>query len=555
MARKSRKNTGNITAVSASETASATALPYASTAVAGTVYKAAAYLRLSVDDRKKKGDSLETQRNIIENYIAAASGINLYGVYTDNNATGTNFARPGFQKMLMDAETGKINCIIVKDLTRFSRNAIDAGYYLEKHLPALGVRFIAVTDGFDSNESDGGILLPLKNIINESYALDIGRKCRAVQRQNIRDGLFVGRMAPFGYRKAPDNCRKLLIDEEAAGIVKMIFAWAAEGIGIGEILRRLNESEIPTPSRYKQKKGIIANEKLIGGVFWQRRGLKTILTDRVYVGDMVQGKSRKVNDKCFYVSPEEWVCVKDTHEPLVSLEQFDAVQLNLRRTSELDKQTRRESSPYSPNIFKGKVFCARCGHIMHRNRQNKDGVYWFRCQTQWKYAKDACVQVSVKETELQREILAVLHKQTEVITGKLIDLESEGRKKEREKADAELREINQKLNKDGRMLKSLYESLVDGLISSEEFGQMKADYETEIALLSNRADEIRNARYEAEKQETEYRGISEAITEALENISLSAEIIDKLVDKILVSPDKGFEIHLKYADAFREVSA
>jgi DNA invertase Pin-like site-specific DNA recombinase len=155
MARKSRKN-------------AAEAAPVQN--FAPVVYNAAAYLRLSSDDRKKRGDSLETQQNLIENFIAVPSGIRLTEIYTDNACTGTNFERAGFQKMLSDAENGRINCILVKDLTRFGRNAIDAGYYLEKVLPALGVRFIAVTDDYDSLKSDGGLLLPLKNILSESYA-------------------------------------------------------------------------------------------------------------------------------------------------------------------------------------------------------------------------------------------------------------------------------------------------------------------------------------------------------------------------------------------------
>ncbi len=144
--------------------------------------------------------------------------------------TGTNFERPGFQNMLKDAENGLINCIIVKDLTRFGRNAIDAGYYLERYLPALGVRFIDVTDSYDSLYSDGGIILPLKNLISEAYALDIGRKVRSVHEQNIADGRFVGRLAPYGYQKSPKDCHKLIIDEETAPIVRQIFAWAVEGV-------------------------------------------------------------------------------------------------------------------------------------------------------------------------------------------------------------------------------------------------------------------------------------------------------------------------------------
>lgn len=168
--------------------------------------------------------------------------------------------------MFADVESGRINCIIVKDLSRFGRNAIDCGYYIEKQLPALGVRFIAVTDSFDSIEEIGGILLPLKNIIAESYALDINRKCRSVQRQNIQDGRFVGRMAPYGFDKSAGDCHRLVVDEEAAAIVRRMFELAAGGLSVSEITRILNERKVLPPSHYKWEKGLITSEKLLGEI-------------------------------------------------------------------------------------------------------------------------------------------------------------------------------------------------------------------------------------------------------------------------------------------------
>ncbi|MCL2672665.1 MAG: recombinase family protein, partial [Clostridiales bacterium] len=209
MARKSRKQ---LDAASVSEQQQQEQAQH------NTTCNAAAYVRLSRDD-SKRGDSLETQQDIIENFIAASPDIRLVELYSDNKTTGTNFDRPDFQRMIADAECGRINCIIVKDLTRFGRNAIDAGYYIEQLLPAMRVRFIAITDSYDSIKDDGNSQLPLKNMIAETYARDISRKCRSVQRQNIADGRFVGRMAPYGYSKHPNDCRRLVVDEEAAAIV------------------------------------------------------------------------------------------------------------------------------------------------------------------------------------------------------------------------------------------------------------------------------------------------------------------------------------------------
>lgn len=515
-------------------------------------YNAAAYIRLSSDANRKPGDSLENQQDIIENFIAASPDIRLADIYIDNQATGTNFERPAFQRMLEDAESGRINCIIVKDLSRFGRNAIDSGFYIEKHLPAMGVRFIAITDSFDSLEGDGGVLLPLKNVIAESYALDISRKCRSVQRQNIQDGRFVGRMAPYGFAKSLEDCHRLIVDEEAAVIVRQMFGCAADGVGSGEITRMLNEQGVLPPSRYKWEKGLISNEKLLGKPFWQKRVVTDILRDRVYVGDMVQGKTRTTAGRQCSVKREDWICVSNTHEPVVSREVFDTVQKRLKQASEKDEKSRHAAIPYLPHMFKGKVFCAHCGHPMHRHRQNKDGTYWYRCQTQWKVHKDACYQVSVKEDELKTAIFDLLHKHAEAILGRYIQMERMAPVKTAAVA-SELEDINRQLSASGHFLKSLYENMVAGLITADEFAAMKADYETKIEALSERADQLRARRRERKSEQESYRVFADAASDALAGSELSADIIDRLVEKVLVRRDKSFEITLRFQNEFGEV--
>lgn len=456
------------------------------------------------------------------------------------------------QRMLEDAESGRINCIIVKDLSRFGRNAIDSGYYIEKHLPALGVRFIAITDSFDSLEGDGGVLLPLKNVIAESYALDISRKCRSVQRQNIQDGRFVGRMAPYGFAKSPEDCHRLVVDEGAAVIVRQMFDWAAAGIGAGEITRMLNEQGMLPPSRYKWEKGLITSEKLLGKPFWQKRVVTNILRDRVYVGDMVQGKTRTAANRQSAVKREDWICVPNTHAPVVPREVFDRVQVLLQHVSERDKQVRRPAIPYSPHVFKGKVFCAHCIHPMHRHRQNKDGIYWYRCQTQWKVHKDACHQVSVKEDELKSAVFDLLHKHAEAILGGYIQMERMAPVRA-VATDSELEDINRRLASSGHFLKSLYENMLAGLINADEFAIMKADYEAKIEALSKRADQLRAQRRERRSEQDSYRDFADAASDALTNHELSADTVDRLVEKILVRRDKSFEITLRFQNEFEEV--
>ena len=535
MARKSRKNID------------ATAIE-----VMPTTYHAAGYLRLSSDDKKKRGDSLETQRAIIESFIAEYPDIKLSEIYIDNNLSGMNFERPGFLKMLADAESGKINCIIVKDLSRFGRNAVDACYYIEKHFPSIGVRFIAVTDSFDSNNGDGGILLPLKNVIAESYALDISRKCRAVHRQNIASGLYVGRLAPYGYSKNPQHSRKLIIDEETAPVVRQIFEWTIEGCNTNEIAKRLSEANIPPPSHRNHDKGFSTSEKLVGSRYWKSNAVRNILSDRVYVGDMVQGKTQTMNGRQIVVDPSQWVCVPNTHEPIISREVFEQVQAIRQRVYE-KTQTHTSFGSYSPNIFRSKMFCEVCGYAMHRKRQNKDGVYGFHCDSQWKFGKDACVQVSVKESYVISELLKELSQYPEMLREKLNSARTVNQQESRADTSNDLREINRSLNKAERMLKSLYESLVSGLITQDEYTQMRAGYVTKIAEFSRQADEIRNERYEVKVRATEYRSLSEAATAAISSNDLTAELMDKLVEKIKVRPDKSIFITLKFMDELGEV--
>ena len=254
--------------------------------------RTALYIRLSVEDNKKRGNSLENQQLVLNDYIADKPEFKAYDTYIDNGLSGTTFRRPGFQQMLSDIEAGHIDCVIVKDLSRLGRNFIDTSYYIEQYFSTHNVRFIAVTDQFDTADPDnlhGSIMLPLKNMINEAYALDIGRKIKAQQRQAMQDGEYVGGRAPYGYRKNPNNCHKLLIDDDTAKVVRQIFMWAYERAGLNDITRRLNEAGIPTPSHYKKMTGEIKHENLIGGGKWQTRTVAKILSSEVYTGDLVQG--------------------------------------------------------------------------------------------------------------------------------------------------------------------------------------------------------------------------------------------------------------------------
>lgn len=289
------------------------------------IWRAGLYIRLSVEGNGNRGDSLETQRQIMEAHLALYPDIEIVDTYTDNGISGQTFERPDFQRMLADIEVQKIDCVVVKDLSRLGRNAIDSGYFLEKYFPRHNVRVISANDQYDSEAADSGsgqIALPLKNLVNEAYALDIARKVRAQQYRAMQAGEFVGPRPPYGYRKDPTNCHRLLVNEDTAPVVQQIFRWAADGLALNRIVKQLNEANTLTPSHYLASVGLIANQKLIGSGSWQTRTVGKILADEVYVGDMVQGKSRSVRRKQVPTGPADWIVVKGTHEPLISRELF-----------------------------------------------------------------------------------------------------------------------------------------------------------------------------------------------------------------------------------------
>ena len=515
------------------------------------IYKAGAYLRISADDVKKRGDSIETQRNIIKNYLAAAPDITLTKFYEDNKTTGTNFERPGFKQMMSDLDNCEINCIIVKDLTRFGRNAIDCGYYLEQHLPSLGTRFIAITDSYDSLNDIGGIILPLKNIISEAYALDISRKVRAVHQQNIKDGRFVGVLVPYGYKKSANDCHKLVIDEETSPIVKDIFKWAIAGKSISEICRNLAIDGIKTPSQINYERGHHMRKAQRDIPNLSRNMLCALLSDRVYLGELVQGKTRKDSFGKTRLDPALWIHVPNTHEPIISEADFDKVQLLRAASAKRYNITKQNSIEYNENLFKGKVLCPTCGYKMSRKRQNKDGSYWFRCKSQNKYGKHVCTIVSVSESSLISGVLESTFKLAEVILGRFVNLL---RRTEAEASHLEqLTRVNSNIGKYSRMLRRLYENMVSEIITKDEYMQIKLEYEQKLSNLGDEANALRESNNEVSRLEQDYSDVRAAIIEAASDNAVTGELIERLVKEIHVFPNKSFKIHFKFQDVFSEV--
>lgn len=521
-----------------------------------TTCRAAIYVRLSVEDTHTHSASIETQQMIIAQFLERNPDIQVYDTYIDNGATGTNFHRPAFQQMLSDIEAGFVNCVIVKDLSRLGRNTIDTGYYIEQYFRTRNIRFIAINENFDTSapeDAHSGIIIPLRNMINEAYALDIGRKIKAQQRQAMKDGKFIGARTPYGYLKAPDDCHQLIVDPVAAHVVRQMFQWASEGAGLNTIAVRLNEAGCLPPSHYKKAQGTITHENLLGNGKWQTRTVTKILRSEVYTGDLVQGQSKTVDHQQVRADQEEWTIVRDTHEAIISHELFDTVQQLLDATAQKAKE--REVNAYTPNILKGKVFCAHCGGSLHRQRnirKKSDDVYMFHCLTRSRVSKEGCPGVTIREDVLLDALADVLQGALGTALGRysisLVELPQQAaeRSEMRDKITSRKQEI-QRLH---GLVRSLYENLITGVLTKDEYFSYKEKYEARIGELAQEVAQLEKGLKTLDKQMEQYRVLAKDAENLRQDRELTAALIDRLIDRIEISTDKQITVRFRFQSEF-----
>lgn len=518
--------------------------------------RAAIYVRLSVEDSHTHSASIETQQMIIAQFLERNPDIQVYDTYIDNGTSGTTFHRPAFQKMLSDIEAGLVNCVIVKDLSRLGRNTIDTGYYIEQYFRLRNIRFIAVNENFDTfapEDAHAGIIIPLRNMINEAYALDIGRKIKAQQRQAMKDGKFIGGRTPYGYLKAPEDCHQLIIDPVAAPVVQKIFRWASEGAGLNTITVRLNEAGYLPPSHYKNTQGIITHENLMGDGNWNTRTVARILHTQVYTGDLVQGRTKIVDHQQVEASEMEWTVVHGTHEAIISHELFEAVQKKLEETAHQSKE--RAVREYTPNILKGKIFCAHCGGSLHRQRnirRKTADVYFYDCLTKSRVSKEKCPGVYIREDNLLDSLADMLQNALETALGSyslsLVELPQQAAERTdlKEKISSRRQEI-QRLN---GLIRSLYENLIQGILSKEEYITYKGKYESRIQQLAGEVADLEKGLKALDKQIAQYRALKWDSDDLRENRELTAALIDRLIDRIEITKDKQITVRYRFESEF-----
>ena len=533
------------------------------------VYHAAAYVRLSVEDSGHTGssDSIGMQQYMLEQYIAAQPDMALHAIYTDNGESGTDFGRPGFECM-MDAVRGReVDCIVVKDLSRFGRNYVEAGYYLEKIFPYLGVRFVAVNDHYDTEKEGGGdgLVLSLKNLVNDLYAKDISQKIHSSLSTKRKNGEFLGSFPPYGYLKSPEDKHKLVADPETAETVREVFRCRLAGDGYARIARRLNNRGTESPSMYHYRKGHRKKKPEGAGAIWQAQTIKMMASNPVYAGHMAQGRVKK----SLYdgmprtkVPRDEWEMVKDTHEALVPQEIFDRVQ---EIAGERHRACCALRGKYgtTENIFRGLPVCADCGTKMVRYKDvSRAGTarYTFICRV---YAENlggqGCTKKCVGEPELKETVLLALRAQADLavdLEGMLERLQGRGsvREKRRELAE-KIRKTKLGVKRNASLRASLFESYCDHMLTEEEYRSMKAEYDSRARELAEELEllETENKQYACDLS-PQNQWIM-ALKKYREEETVTREMAVELIRCIRVYGYNEIEIIWNFQDEFARIAA
>lgn len=534
-------------------------------APAQRIYRAGGYGRLSVEDGGKSGaDTLESQEELIRGYIESQPDMEFCGLYCDNGQTGTNFERPAFDRLLADVKDGKIDCIVVKDLSRFGRNYKETGNYLERIFPFMDVRFVAVCDSFDTltaERTNDGFIVPLKNIINEVYSKDISRKSGSALAIKQKNGEFIGAWAAYGYQKCADDPHRIEPDEETAPVVWDIFQWRLSGMSYAKITRRLNERGIPCPSRYHYLKGDAKCERYANAV-WRIAVVKQILANEVYLGHLVQGRKRQSfykGEKQRILPKSEWTIVPDTHEAIIDKATFEAVQkmAEEQHTAYHERLGKYDGLGKTPNILKGLIFCADCKRpvVRYKNVVNKGTrVYYTLICPSHAEAPASCPKKNFHESELTEILWTVLQRQFALAE----DISEQVRRyiasplyaSEDAALCREMEAAQQTLERAELFHDSLFQMYADKLLSEQEYTKMKRDYRAEMVQARQTLDAL-SEKKKAHTAQTEHNPWLTACARFQGESQLTAEMTHALIERVEIGAENQLSITLRYQDEYR----
>ena len=515
------------------------------------IYRAVVYLRLSDEDGdNRESDSISNQRILIHSFLKSHPEIQVVKECVDDGYTGTNFNRPGFQEMLRMLEEGEADCIIVKDLSRFGRDYIDTGRYLERIFPELNVRFISVTDNIDSMKQAYDMLLPIKNIFNEQYARDISNKIQATVKSKQKAGEFIGAFTSYGYKKSPANKNKLVIDEYASEVVKRVFTMYAQGIGKQSIAKILNAEGILCPSEYKKLNGENYKNcnRLEKTSYWTYSTIKVMLQNELYIGNMVQGKKhQRMRSKQRPVEKENWIRVENTHEPIIDRQLWDKVQkLLTKKHRDIDLETNK-------NIFAGFIKCGDCGRAMMKNfwrRADGSKSYSFYCGTYKRSGKDYCTPHTLPFQVLNDIVLGDLKQIIRNVENlqELVKSQSFTATKIRKSTDIELTKLKAELERVKKLKKSIYEDYKDELISKEEFLSYREDYQQKETLYSKQIETLEEKKKESVTEDVFETPWLRRLLELKDIEELDRDIIVEMIDQITVYENRKLKISYNFGN-------
>lgn len=535
------------------------------------IYQTAGYIRLSIEDSgKTNGYSLENQEKLVRDYIADRQDLRLYRLYIDNGATGTVFERPAFDEMMQDMKDGKINCIVVKDLSRLGRNYLEAGNYLEQIFPFFRVRFISITDGYDSNSpdvTDESLIIPLKNIINEGYAKDISLKITTSFESRKKQGQFMGRYPVYGYLKDPANKNHLIINPETCGIVRRIFQMRDSGMALGAIASQLNEEGIPSPARYLWIKGLSKEERHQDS-YWDRINVKRLLTNKMYLGILVYGKERSSFAKGIKrqrVPESEWKYVPNAHEAIIDQELFDSVQKKLEDTKQNFLNMTGINEDYRPeNLFRGRIHCSDCGGAMKMSKfvnTRKDGSIdryaVYECCRRKKLYDLSCPQRSIRKAVVDKTVEEAIrfHIRTFLDTEQIIAKLNRSPKGRAAASDIQnhIREKQRRISKIERLSTGIYEDYWEGILNEEEYLAIRSRYGEEKEGLVKEVDALMLAEREHEANYHSTGSLADIVRKYAEFPEINREIVEAFIADIQVHTDSHLVITFAFEDEFQRL--
>lgn len=515
-------------------------------------YEVGIYVRLSREDDMKIGESesIQNQKEYCTNYVIN-QGWNIANYYCDDGFTGTNFDRPDFKRLINDIENGKINLVIVKDLSRLGRDYIETGYYIEKYFPKQSVRFIAINDGIDTfSNNTNNDMSPFKSVMNDMYAKDISKKVRSVMDTKRMNGQYIGAFGTYGYKKDSNNKNQLIIDEAVAPIVKRIFEMYSIGCGITKIANILNDEEILCPGAYKKQQYPTYNNPRVRLDLWTAHTIKYILNNYTYAGDLAQGKFVKVNykvKKFKNVPKDRWIIAKDAVPAIVERNLFDNVQKLLA-----DKKSANHSSTREEHLLVGLIFCGDCGERLTFTKTFNKTIYCI-CSQYKRFSR--CSRHSIAESLLEKYVINDLKRIISLAVDEKSLLEAAQQKASKLCEDSSKNDairIENRLAEIMRTIKTLYEDKLRGILTEQDFVDLSKQYNEERERLYTSLQKINKQKSNIESNSNNTQQLISFIRDFTNLKKIDRVTILKLIDKIEVFDDKRIVIHYKFNNPFNK---